>query len=172
MPTKVEFVEKESLEARAEEILKEHNLYGVPVDPIALAAKLNITVNNAHFSQSNVSGLTSKRGPVSLILVNASEPPMRKRFTIAHELAHHFLHLSEGGEFVTKTLDLFRMSDDPENAERRAEFQANFLAAALLMPRTLVTEAYRNTPDVGSLARLFNVSDQAMAYRLLELRLG
>jgi len=168
------FRSKPEIEDIATAVLRHHGLYGVPVDPILVAHAANIKVSNAHFSEPNVSGMIAKRGENEMILVNASDPPSRKRFSIAHELGHHFLHLSEDdGEFVTSALDLFRESD-PENsdADARSEWQANYFAAALLMPSALVRQWHDVEPDAATLAQRFNVSRQAMEYRLRQLDLA
>jgi Zn-dependent peptidase ImmA (M78 family) len=159
------------IEIRANEILKQHGLFSVPVDPVTLANKLGIRVNNAVFSDTTLSGLIARRGNKVSILVNQADPPYRKRFTIAHELAHHFLHLLTDGEFVDNTIDLFRGSESDKT--NNVEVQANQFAAALLMPAELVKEEFKkNNGDIEILARLFNVSEEAMGYRLQRLRLA
>ena len=55
---------------------------------------------------------------------------------------------------------------------RDAEIQANQFAAALLMPADLVRAAFAKCQDLGELARLFNVSEAAMGFRLDRLGLG
>jgi Zn-dependent peptidase ImmA (M78 family) len=110
------------------------------------------------------------------LLVNHSDPPYRKRFTIAHELGHHFLHLLEDGEFVDGEADLFRQPHDSEETEitpkRRQEIQANMFAAALLMPEDAVRSEWQEMQSIGELARRFNVSETAMGIRLDQLGLG
>ena len=93
-----------------------------------LANRLGMKVNNAKFSDDNVVGMIAKRGENLTLLVNQSDPPYRKRFTIAHELGHHFLHLMGDGEFIDGEADLFRMPqvDDVKEvtSDRRLEIQA------------------------------------------------
>jgi Zn-dependent peptidase ImmA (M78 family) len=71
----------------------------------------------------------------------------RERFTLAHELAHHFL--DHGRYIVCESCDendllarSRKISDGSDIA--RMEFQANFFAASLLMPRENVLEDFRN----------------------------
>jgi Zn-dependent peptidase ImmA (M78 family) len=159
------------IESRASQILKEHGLFSLPVDPVSLANNIGIKVNNAVFSDDNLSGLIAKRGSSISILVNKSDPPYRKRFTIAHELGHHFLHLLSDGEFVDKKVDLFRDTEGGDQS-KKIEVQANQFAAALLMPSELVKSEYKKNNDISDLARKFNVSEDAMGYRLQRLRLA
>ena len=164
----MEFIPRDELERRASEVLARHGMRALPIDPVRLAKGEGIQVNNAKFSDDGVSGMVARRGDSVSILVNRDDPPFRKRFTIAHELAHHFLHLLQDGDIVDKAVDLFRMQEqeEEENAVKRREIQANMFAAALLMPADDVRRAYEENPSVPHLARLFNVSEAAMAIRL------
>jgi Zn-dependent peptidase ImmA (M78 family) len=177
MPTDtptVEYTKTDDIEKRAADVLRQHGLYSIPVDPVVLANREGIKVHNAKFSDDSLSGMIAKRADAVTMLVNQSDPPYRKRFTIAHELGHHFLHLLADGDFVDSTIDLFRDMESPAEATepRRAEIQANQFAAALLMPADLVREAFAKCQDIHELARLFNVSEVALGYRLNRLGLG
>jgi len=159
------------IENEANNILTQHNLMKVPVDPVALANKLGIKVKNAVFSDDNISGLIAKRGTSITLLVNQNDPPTRKKFTIAHELGHHFLHLmSQEGEFVDRieNVDFLREEflDETSSPERKKEVEANYFAAALLMPRPLFEKAIEISHDQESLARMFNVSLTAVENRM------
>ena len=97
---------KSSIEKVATDTLRQHGLHSIPVDPIALANRLGIKVNNAKFSEPNLAAMLSKRGNVVWILLDEASHPHRKRFSIAHELGHHFLHLRTDGEMIDHSTDL------------------------------------------------------------------
>jgi len=172
--TTVEYIKTDEIEKRAADVLRQHGLYSIPVDPVILANRVGIKVHNAKFSDEALSGMIAKRGNAVTMLVNQSDVPYRKRFTIAHELGHHFLHLLADGDFVDSAIDLFRDLESPAEAAgpRRAEIQANQFAAALLMPADLVRDAFVKCQDLHELARLFNVSEVAIGYRLNRLGLA
>ena len=166
---------KSSIEAIATDTLHQHGLHSIPVDPVALANRLGIKVNNAKFSEPSLAALLSKRGSNVWILLDESGHPHRKRFSIAHELGHHFLHLHTDGEMIDHNADLFRVNEyDSEDMtqERVKEIQANQFAAALLMPEILVRQAWQKRRSISELARLFQVSEEAMGYRIASLGLG
>lgn len=174
IPDSVPYLSRAEIERRAKEVLRQHGLESVPVDPVVLANKLGIAVHNAKFSDDNIVGMIAKRGDRTTLLVNANDPPFRKRYTIAHELAHHFLHLLEDGEFVDGEVNLFRQpQEDYEKVspERRREIQANMFAAALLMPEASVREKWKQGPSLEAMARKFNVSEAAMGFRIDQLGL-
>ena len=170
----VQFIRRNDIETKASQLLRMHGLYAIPVDPVTLANQYRITVHNAKFADDNLSGMVARRDEHVSVLVNHSDSTQRKRFTIAHELGHHFLHLLEDGEFIDGKIDLFRDSevDGAEiTDERRREIQANQFAASLLMPETLVRSAFEKIREVSKLARAFNVSESAMIFRLRDLGL-
>jgi len=136
--------------------------FSVPVDVIGLARRLGIRVFDAPWPD-HISGKIQRdneRGGDSgfAIFVNQGHPETRKRFTIAHEIAHYVLHEDQIGDGVFD--DALYRSGLPE----KIEAQANNLAADILMPWS---ELKRHLGDsVEDLARMFNVSAQAMAVRL------
>lgn len=81
----------------------------------------------------------------------------RDRFTLAHELAHHLLN--HGRYLVRESCDdndfVLRRSAAIDGSDvARMEFQANYLAASLLMPRTHITE------DFHRLVRTLDIADK------------
>ncbi len=96
-----------------------------------------------------------------LICVNKDHGRTKKRFTIAHEFGHYFLHHDIEIFVDDETLDPF---DEREK-------EANKFAAELLMPKEWIKRDYKLMQDVKSLERKYEVSAQAMWIRLMELRL-
>ena len=170
----VPFLSPRQVEHEASEVLKRHNLTTVPIDPVLLAQREGIRVNNARFSDDSTAGMIVKRGEDVSILVNCDDPPFRKRFTIAHELGHHFLHLSGDGEYVDQEANMFRRQpgeEMPLTPERRREIQANMFAASLLMPEGEVRRYWQERRSIEAMARIFHVSEEAMGYRVDSLGL-
>ena len=109
-----------------------------------------ITLDNVHGGSSGYS-----------VIVNAQEPPLRKRFTIAHEIAHFILHADElqKGD-LAETLYRGGMAD-------HLEAQANTLAADILMPLSLIEGLIaRGISSIEGLADALEVSKTAMGIRL------
>lgn len=172
-PTK--WIPRLEIEKMARDILRQHGLETIPINPVLLANRLGITVNNAKFSDDTVAAMIAKRGANIMLLVNNDDPPYRKRFSIAHELGHHFLHLITDGEFIDNEADLFRGlsdQDEPILQDRRSqEIQSNMFAAALLMPEDILRKEFNKGLSNDELAINFGVSKEAMAIRLSQLRL-
>jgi Zn-dependent peptidase ImmA (M78 family) len=167
-------MKKQQVVEQAKQTLVSHGLYSVPVDPVVLANRGGIRVVNATFSENGTSGVVARRGKQVLILVEQSDPPYRKRFTIAHELGHHFLHLSSDGEFVDQEVDILREegTGDLDSPRTSQEVEANQFAAALLMPAELVKREWPKYQSIEGMARRFQVSWQAMGIRIVQLGLA
>jgi len=165
---------REDIEARARSVREKFGLKSIPINPLTIAERVDIAVNNAKFFRESVAGAIARSGNKVVLLVNQSDAPYRKRFTIAHELGHYFLHLHGDGEFIDKEVNLFRQPKGDPNGwtpVQRAEYQANMFAAALLMPEDAVQKAWDETASLERLAREFNVSEQAMGIRLDQMGL-
>lgn len=94
------------------------------------------------------------------ILVNAAEPELRQRFTIAHELGHWICQCLEGAAKPVYCR-VEEIGVDPE--AKALEREANIFAANLVMPEAAVRSA-------GGRNR-FGVSDEAFAWRSYNLGL-
>lgn len=111
-----------------------------------------------------------------MIGVNSKTSPRRQRFTIAHELGHWCMH--EGELIVDRAVMINNRNKVSSQAIDPQEIEANRFAASLLMPRELVLDAasrqyfagIANRDDfIASLSREFDVSIEAMGYRLINL---
>lgn len=106
-----------------------------------------------------VSGHVEWTGGSWLIALSGTEPWVRQRFTMAHELKHAL------DAPLAATLYPQRRFLTPHQQRERA---ANHFAACLLMPRAWVKRAYYEggIHDARTLARRFRVSAPAMRIRL------
>jgi predicted transcriptional regulator len=92
----------------------------------------------------------------------------RDRFTIAHELGHYFVHC-----LLPSSQDKFVPIRATRYGSDLAEWQANWFAAAFLMPGAEFRRAYaQHSGDVYELARHFGVSASAASVRAKSLGLA
>lgn len=136
----------------------------IPVQVIDLANDLGLKVYMVPNWPDDLSGMVRKNEDAVGgfdIFVNQNHSETRRRFTIAHEIAHVVLHPHLIGDGITDDALLRSgLSND-------VEAQANRLAADILMPRdALNSRLKKGINSVYILADEFSVSDQAMAIRL------
>jgi len=151
-----------------------------PVDVRAVAKSLGMRIIEAELGPSVSGLLVTSPGKQVSICVQKDDSTTRKRFTIAHEIAHHVLgHQFEAGSHVHVDRGNFISQRGPRASQGidLKEIEANQFAAALLMPsawvRALVeaTEGHLVDQHVTELSQKFEVSEQAMTIRLTTLRL-
>lgn len=142
----------------------------IPVDMEGIIAELGLKLALDPALPSSIAGKLI-RDPTARagfrIVVNASDNPRRRRFTMAHEIAHYLLHRDLLNEDVVDDA-LYRSSALSDEYER----QADRFAAQILLPAEMVKSAYKSLKDLGRLAMLFDVSDAALRIRLKELGLA
>ncbi|MEE4652438.1 ImmA/IrrE family metallo-endopeptidase [Pseudomonas alliivorans] len=86
--------------SRARKLLKDAGINTAPVDVEALALHLGFKVSRVELEVGEAGNTFERRGQKH-ICVNEKDSPVRQRFTILHEIAHHVLELpSKHGEKV------------------------------------------------------------------------
>lgn len=129
---------KDQIIAKAEEFCKKNAVNDYPVNIVDLCEKLGFKVFGVDLPE-DVSGFIvvqeenfEKFGWNKVIGVNNNESARRRRFTIAHELAHFCLHREEGKE-------LYAHRDTEMTGG--IESEANLFASNILMPKVLVKKS-------------------------------
>lgn len=149
------------LEEITSDILLNNDMYIVPVDVIKIANNNDIRVFEDKLDRK-VSGairFDNEKNKFE-ILVNSDDSDVRKRFTIAHELGHYFLH-SDVLKSKEIHVDVLYRAESKTDEER----ETDYFAGALLMNQTLLSKL-RNNNTITELAEIFNVSTSAMTVRL------
>lgn len=104
--------------------------------------------------------------PRRVVWVNATDSPERRRFTVAHEIAHWVCHRPQATTLCRPGGGTMPAERDPRERE------ANDFAASLLMPEDTVLAAAGAGRDAASLADDLGVSVEAMGWRYYNLGVG
>jgi Zn-dependent peptidase ImmA (M78 family) len=162
----------------AESLAHQHSHDSYPIDVKSIATALGLKILYEELPEE-VSGLLVTGPSGNFIIVQKSDSEHRKRFTIAHEIAHFSLgHRFVKGEHVHVDRGHYVSQRSPRSSTGLdpKEVEANQFAASLLMPSQLIEKAIarlRAQPlldhHISSLATSFNVSEQAMTIRLNSL---
>jgi len=159
--------EMHRLEPAQVEIVSRY-LADYPVKLGQLARELGVAIRVSKM-ETGISGQIKHEGDQYVIRINRHEARERQRFTIAHELAHYLLHrdIVDASPDGIRDNVLYR-SNKPE----QIEYEANRLAADIVMPDALIElrlrefGGYVNDSVIERLAADFQVSKAAMEIRL------
>jgi Zn-dependent peptidase ImmA (M78 family) len=141
-----------------------------PVKLGEMARELGVHAIKIASMPTGISGQITKEDGQYVIRVNRNDARERQRFTIAHEIAHYLLHqyvIDSTPDGITDNV-LYR-----SGASERIEYEANRLAADLVMPMYLIEEKLNSDfrgvvteATIENLAASFSVSKAAMEIRL------
>lgn len=153
----IPYIEKDDLEALGEKITSSLDYSDGEVDLNRICQiefqKTGLVVNiiPAVHAENGVLGRITFTPPVIDLYQQKISNRGRDRFTLAHELAHYYLSHGDflRGEYCEE--DDFSshrgFSLDKERVSR-LEFQANYLAASILMPRTHFLENFKKLVEL------------------------
>lgn len=168
-------MDQQEIEKRAKRLLARAGIEGPPVDIEKVAKQLGVKIERSDLGE-DCSGVLVRDGERAVIGVNWDHHSNRQRFTIAHELGHFELH--DGETYVDRQYRVNFRNLESGSGTKAEEVAANAFAAALLMPSAWLKAEFKNRPfdladdgeDLQELAEKFQVSTQAMAFRLAKLR--
>lgn len=134
------------------------NRLSLPIDPFLIAEKEGISVVPLEKGDRRLSGAVLPE--TKTIFYNPDDSRVRRRFTVAHELGH--LCLNHGFAFRDPSQNFSRFHYDIN------EVEANKFAAELLIPEAAIKILIdkRGITDAERLAKIFDVSLNAISYRL------
>lgn len=157
-------------------LLAENGIKAAPVPVTRIAKACGVRISHDSL-EGDLSGFLYRQNKLAMIGVNTHHSKTRQNFTIAHELGHFLLHDQEEQLHVDHE---FRVSIRRRDALSSqgiddAEREANFFAAALLMPNEFLENDLGDDVDLFdddflyNLARKYGVSVQALLNRLKNL---
>ena len=126
------------IQRKAQVLIKNLGIDEWPVDVESIARKLEIQIIEAPLPDDTSGVLEKTQSGKNTIFVNHHHAPVRKRFTIAHEIGHHLLSPKEG-IYVDK--QIFFRDGRSQQAINDEEMAANAFAAELLMPKHFIKAA-------------------------------
>jgi Zn-dependent peptidase ImmA (M78 family) len=149
----------------AEHILAEYWDGRLPVDPARIARSLGLRILTVILPSDRSGALVKAREEAPTILMNAADNFKRQRFTCAHEIGHYVRHAASPDEYeyIDYRDALASQGTDPE------EIYANKFAASLIMPAKEVRRLANEGLNDLEMASRFDVSLEAMQYRLQSL---
>lgn len=163
-----------SIDEKAGKLLHQSDALALPVDLNRVVEYLGLSLNEKPLENEYSGFLAVKE---KTIVVNLRHTPVRRRFTIAHEIGHYQLHRRSEDIPVFIDRAVYHRKESAEGVDHLMEMQANAYAAGLLMPEALLDVYLDDHPaldlerpaDIKTLAEEFEVSRPAMEFRLINL---
>ena len=169
---------KEAIESNVGTLLTEYGYcfeVDTRVDIVDFAQNLGFVVGNAELPDDEDGFLAiqpqdsgENKSLRKVIGVNSKRPLDLKRFIIAHEVAHWALHYKDGQVYLHR---------ENKKGKNREENEADYFAAALLMPRTSFKQKYLELEAKGLsksvicalLASIFKAPVESVSRRIGEV---
>lgn len=163
------------------ELLSEYSVsLTPPIDISKLLESIGISTIAKDFTEieesigvksGSILGAAFSNGNDLAIFYKKDESLHRKKFTIAHELAHCCLDCpnDESSHIEFRLEASMKLSEDEIKKEKRA----NIFAGQLLVPKISLIDYYKKmiVPSLTELSKIFDVSTSVMSARLDLLRL-
>ena len=179
MKTRLTNMEKNKIEEMAQNLLKDfwstHNATYAYVDIVSLARSVGFQVGESNKLPATDNGFIaiSKNKKELLIGVNYYRTWEEKRFIIAHELAHYFLHYRDS----ELTGPLFVRHSVQKKGKNQVENDADYFAACILMPRDEFQHEYNKMLHNGhtyesivkKLQEIFKTPQESVERRIKEI---
>ena len=144
----------------ARKILAESKVKSPPVDLLQILSTHGIAYEEVEDFPDTVDALIVEDGPKIYAAVNARQHPHRRRFSLAHELGHYFMH-RDGMPEEPITIDNPPSDDLGAATKSPAEIEADLFAGELLVPlEMLKPHVQKRIPE---LSKLFLVSEQVIS---------
>lgn len=150
----------EEIEELTSSILFNNDMYKIPANILKIAELNDIDVYEGDLDKKILGAIRyDKDKPGFTILLNKNQTSKQKRFTLAHELGHFFMHkeILESEEIHVDIM--YKIKDEEEK-------EVDYFAGALLMNRMLLEKMYEKTTSITELADIFDVTTSAMTVRL------
>jgi Zn-dependent peptidase ImmA (M78 family) len=143
----------------AQLILNAFEVKKCPIDVFELAHMLEVNVRLADITDE---GLLHFIEGIPTIFVRYNAPNTHKRFTIAHELGHLFLHSNENMLNIYFRDTSYSVSNDMEQ-------QANRFAANILIPEFELIALIKQGKTKEQMANYFDVSQGVLDWQIFDL---
>lgn len=166
------------------DLLKKWKINKLPINVCAIAEKENIKIVEDEHKDESLSGfifIDNEKKIIGINSKNSKKNKERKRFTVAHELGHYFLHTFGNSKTYVDTRESvgIRFRDhESSKGTNIEEVEANLFAAELLMPLNFLQQEIDKAKPLSCVEELiekmaskFEVSQQAMTIRLSSIGL-
>ena len=144
----------------AKKVLAESQVKEPPVDLVRILKAHGIQYEEVEGFPDSVDALIIEDGTKVYAAVNAGQHLHRRRFSLAHELGHYFLH-RDGVTQDSVSIDNPPAEETGVDTKAPAEIEADLFAGELLVPLEML-KAHVSL-DIPAISKVFVVSEQVVS---------
>lgn len=153
--------------SRARQLIDKYGSTRAPIDIVAIATAEGFEVKESDKLEPGSAGMLLQRGDRKMIVTNKNDHPYRRRFTIAHELAHEILGLPSLHGYDFQTNELERYGKRPKE-----EILCDVFASECLVPWRLIQPQANRLPfsidAIADLSQQYQASKPCVASRFAQ----
>lgn len=157
----------------ASDVLQELDVTTVPVDPVWIARKHGLSVDEKPLPSGVFGALWKRRNGFGIVVSDSCPTAGHRRFSVAHELGHYHVDGHVDGMFSGTTDTVVSQGGLFRDQSNRLEREADWFASELLVPATQVVPRFEkggaSVETIRCLAGEFETSLSMMAIRYTEL---
>ncbi len=155
----------------ASQLLRDCQISDPPVDLEKVAEHLGLGYEEVDYFPDDVEALIVPMEDRTVAVVNKNFPKNRRRFSLAHELCHHYLHKDRSVLEDTDTIDSTTADTSDvmasDGTKDPFEAEADIFAGELLVPLFMLKKYFKPGSTAADIARIFEVSEAAASVALL-----
>lgn len=151
----------------ARRLLRDCRITEPPVDLRVIAKKLGLEYEEVDYFPDDVDALIVPMADRAVAVVNKNQSETRRRFSLAHELCHHYLHQDRTILEERITIDSTAAAEDESAGKDPFEAEADIFAGELLVPLPLLKKHFRPGSTAADVGRLFLVSESVASIAIV-----
>jgi Zn-dependent peptidase ImmA (M78 family) len=151
----------------ARKLLHNCRIIDPPVDLQAVSRHLGLEYEEVDYFPDDVDALIIKLSGRTIAVVNKNFPEYVRRFSLAHELCHHYLHQDRTVLEDRITIDSPPKVGDVAVEHDPFEAEAEIFAGELLVPLPMLKKLFRPGFTAAEVARIFAVSESVASIALI-----
>lgn len=144
----------------ARKLLDKHGIKQPPVDLQKLVEDEGLEYDEVDYFPDEVDAMIIPIEGRIVAAVNVNQAPNRRKFSLAHELGHHFLHQDRSVLEERITIDSGHERTCGKSKDVY-EVEADMFASELLIPLAFLKSIYKKGMSIPEVAEIFMVSEAA-----------
>lgn len=138
-----------------------------PVNLQVISEKIGLAYEEVDYFPDDVDALIIRLPDRTVAAVNKNFSETRRRFSLAHELCHHYLHQDRTILDERVTIDSEDLVGSEQFGQDPLEAEAEIFAGELLIPLPILKKYFRPGYTAADIGRIFAVSESVASIAIV-----